>query len=86
MTQGDCCHQELPPSSHVEDEPDDNHDLDVNFDFDDLYSSKLDEICSPSLSPLWLPWSSTEVSKHDLLTACINQVDPASWALNAMKQ
>lgn len=84
----DCCYEEPLPTA-VEEELDDNHDLDIDCgdSCGDSYSSELDELFSSSsnVSPAGLPWSSPEISEHDLLVACMNQVDPASRALYAME-
>ena len=74
------CYMEEPPPLR-EDDLDDNHDLDLPVFEDDL-----DDYPSHMLSPLGLPWSSNECTESELLTACINEVDPASRALYAMEQ
>ena len=74
------CYTEEPPPLR-EDDLDDNHNLDLPVFEDDL-----DDYSSHMLSPLGLPWSSNECTESELLTACVNEVDPASRALYAMEQ
>lgn len=74
----DHCPEDPQPPPLAE-ELDDNHSLD--FGSDASYCSELEDICSPDISPVGLPWSSTDVSEAELLATCVNEVDPASRAL-----
>ena len=62
----------LAPPKEIIDR-DDNHDLDLDLGDDETLNVALTDVDTP--------WMNSECSEMELLTACVNQVDPASRAL-----
>ena len=70
-----------PALQPFSEELDDNNNLDFDFgsDCDDSVIGGVPE------GLLDVPWSSQDCSEQELLTACVDAVDPASRALNAFE-